>query len=76
MAVVLVDKAAIGDQGKFIKIFMAVHWGGNGGVEIGTVSAGDASLMMKIICSYFFVKAFHKAPPRTDIIDSVKMFCQ
>ena len=59
----LVDEAAVGNQRKFVKIFVTVHRCGNRGVEIGAVCTGDASLMMKIICSYFFVKTFHKAPP-------------
>ena len=62
-SVVMVYETAVGYKGKFIEILVAMQWRRNGGVKIGTVCAWDASLIMKIVCSYFFVKVFHVAPP-------------
>ena len=76
VTVVMVDKAAVSYQRKLVKIHMPMHRRGNRGVQVGTVCAGDTSLIVKIVLSYFFVIVLHKASLLLNIINGKGRLCQ
>lgn len=49
LAVVFVDKAALNDQGKFIKILVPVQRRGDRRVQVGVIGVGNIVMMGKIV---------------------------